>query len=263
VYTPQVIEIRRTAWQPVYARLEWLLSLVTDRIIAVNDGDRRRMEGWRIPSHKIVTIPNGVPIDCQPDVSLAESMRASLGIRRDQALVMQVGRLSPQKDPLAFVEGARRVVASRPGVHFALVGEGPLHGAVVSRIRELGLTGQVHLMGCQDSARDLMVGAQVVTLTSRWEGTPYALLEAMARSRTVVATAVNGCREVVEDGQNGFLVAAGDPDAWADRVVWLLDHPDSAAEMGRTGRRIVEARYSVDRMVHRTLDLYQRVLNGL
>jgi len=101
-----------------------------------------------------------------------------------------------------------------PGAQFALVGDGPLKEQVVARIRELGLEGRVHVMGERDEAFRLLVAADVVTLTSRWEGAPYAVLEAMAWSRPVVVTAVNGCPEIVVDGLTGYVVPTGDTARW-------------------------------------------------
>jgi glycosyltransferase involved in cell wall biosynthesis len=172
---------------------------------------------------------------------------------------MQVGRLSVQKDPMAFVEGTVRVILQRSDAQSALVGEGPLRNTVAARVRELDLVDHVHLLGWRDDASQLMAAADVVTLTSRWEGLPHVLLEAMAWSRPVVATAVNGCPEVVVDGETGFLVEPGDTAGWADRVVELLDDPAKAALMGRRGRERVEERYSLREMVARVEELYLQV----
>jgi glycosyltransferase involved in cell wall biosynthesis len=169
---------------------------------------------------------------------------------------MQVGRLSAQKNPLALVEGAARVRQERPDARFVLIGEGSLREAVAARIRELGLAGHVRLSGWRDDAARLMAAADVVTLTSRWEGVPHTLLEAMAWSRPVVATAVNGCPEVVVDGVTGYLVSPGEVAGWARCVVALLDDPDAAATMGQQGKRRVEERFSLRDMVARTEELY-------
>jgi glycosyltransferase involved in cell wall biosynthesis len=170
-----------------------------------------------------------------------------------------VGRLSVQKDPMAFVEGAARVILQRPDVQFAMVGEGPLRDAVAARVRKLDLGDHMHLLGWRDDAVRLMAAADVVTLTSRWEGMPHVLLEAMAWSRPVIATAVNGCTEVVVDGETGFLVEPGDTAHWADRVVELLDDPAKAIVMGQRGGKRVEERYSLREMVARVEELYWQV----
>jgi glycosyltransferase involved in cell wall biosynthesis len=154
------------------------------------------------------------------------------------------------------------VIQERPDAQFALVGEGPLRDAVAARIRELGLSGHIHLSGWHDKAFKLMAAADVVSLTSRWEGAPYTLLEAMAWSRPVVATAVNGCPEIVVDGNTGFLVPPGDATAWARRIVDLLSDPAMATAMGQRGRRRVEERFSLREMVARIESLYQQMAQG-
>jgi glycosyltransferase involved in cell wall biosynthesis len=105
-----------------------------------------------------------------------------------------------------------------------------------------------------------MAAADVVTLTSRWEGMPYALLEAMAWGRPVVATAVNGCPEVVVDGVTGFLVSPGDPAAWARRVLDLLENPAQAVAFGQHGRRRAEEQFALSQLIARLESLYDLCL---
>jgi glycosyltransferase involved in cell wall biosynthesis len=175
--------------------------------------------------------------------------------------VLQVARLSAQKDPLAFVEGAALVRAKHPNAQFAIAGRGPLKEVVAARIRALGLEDHVHLLGWYDQADKLMSAADVVTLTSRWEGAPYSLLEAMAQARPVVATAVNGCPEIVAHQESGYLVAPGDAASWAERVSELLSDPERAAAMGRKGREIAQRRFSTQTTTARTEQLYLDLVN--
>jgi glycosyltransferase involved in cell wall biosynthesis len=256
LYTPQTIDIRRVRWQGLYIGLERALSHVTDVIVSVNEADRQRLIRWGIAPHKVVTVPNGVDLAQFEGPADGEALRKALGLAGGRPLVMQVGRLSAQKDPLAFVEGAARVVQECPDAQFALVGDGPLRDRVAARIRDLRLEGHVHLTGWRDGAFRFIAAADVVTLTSRWEGTPYALLEAMAWSRPVVATAVNGSAEIVLDGASGFLVPPGDPAAWARRVTELLSDPEQATAMGGQGRRRVEERHTLQQTVARIEGLY-------
>jgi glycosyltransferase involved in cell wall biosynthesis len=259
VYTPQTIDIRQVKWHWLYVLLERFLARVTDVIVSVNEPDRERLIRWGIPSRKIVTIPNGIDLGAFERPVNAGSLRRALGLDRDRPLVMQVARLSVQKDPLAFIEGAASVIRERPDAQFALVGEGLLKDAVAMHARTLGLDGHVRLSGWHDEAFKLMAAADVVSLTSRWEGAPHVLLEAMAWSRPVVATAVNGCREIVVDGGTGFLVPPGDTTAWARRVIDLLNDPVMAAAMGQQGRRRIEESFSLREMVARIESLYRQV----
>lgn len=256
LYTPQTIDIRQKRWQWLYSLVERVLATLTDVIISVNETDRARLLRWGISPHRVVTVPNGIDL-ISFDKAGDEMELEAVGLSKDLPLVMQVGRLGPQKDPLAFVEGAAHVLRARPDVQFALVGEGPLQNAVLARIEQLGLAGQVRLTGWRDQAFRLMGCADIVTLTSRWEGTPYALLEAMACSRPVVATAVNGCVEIVAHGVTGFLTPPGDIQTWAKCVLYLLEHPAEAAAMGRAGRQRVEEGFTLQEMVRRIEQLYQ------
>jgi glycosyltransferase involved in cell wall biosynthesis len=259
VYTPQTIDIRRSRWQWLYRRIERGLAHFTDVIVSVNDADRQRLIDWGIPPLKVVTIPNGIDLRAFEEPVDVPDVRRSLRLAPDRPLVMQVARLSPQKDPLAFVNGAARVIAERPDAQFALVGEGPLREETEARVRALGVDGCVHLLGWRNQAHRLMAAADIVTLTSRWEGSPYSLLEAMAWSRPVIATAVNGCSEIVAHGHTGFLAPPGDAAAWASHVLALLNDPAMAARMGRAGREQVEHGFSLRSTISRTESLYRRL----
>jgi glycosyltransferase involved in cell wall biosynthesis len=258
LYTPQTIDIRRAQWAWLYQCLERILARVTATIVSVNEADRRRLMSWGILPGKVVAIPNGIELSGSPGAVDATHLRYSLGLDPGRPLVLQVGRLSAQKDPRAFVEGAALVLGEFPGAQFALVGDGPLLDSVAARVRELGLESDVHLLGWREDAARLMPAADIVTLTSRWEGAPYALLEAMACSRPVVATAVNGCPEIIVEGQTGFLVPPGESAAWGAAVVKLLDDPMLAGSMGHQGRKRLEERFSRAEMIQQIEAIYQQ-----
>jgi glycosyltransferase involved in cell wall biosynthesis len=262
IYTPQTVDVRRARWHGLYRSIERNLAHMTDIIVSVNEYDRQRLIEWGIPPQKIVTIPNGIDLTEFEALPETGDLRQALGMDTACPLVLQVGRLSPQKDPLAFVEGAAHVLRRLPNAQFALVGDGPLGDALTTSIKELDLEDHVHLLGWRVEAPRLMAAANVVTLTSRWEGAPYALLEAMACSRPVVATAVNGCPEIVIDGLTGFVVLPNDTASWARSVIDLLLDPLKATRMGKEGRLRVEEEFSMPQMIERIEELYLRAKEG-
>ncbi len=138
LYTPQTIDLRRARWYWLYMGFERALAHITGTLISVNEADRQRLMCWGIPSGKIVTIPNGIHLAGLKVTADVGDLRHSLELDPERPLVLQVGRLSAQKDPVAFVEGAALVVQERPDAQFALIGDGPLKGQVAARIRELG-----------------------------------------------------------------------------------------------------------------------------
>jgi len=259
VYTPQTVDIRRVRRRWLYALVEHLLARVTDAIVSVNTQDKQRLIGWGIPAHKIVTVANGVDLARFSSPPDASHLRQALGLAGNVPVVMQLGRLCHQKHPEAFVEGAALVAAECPAARFALVGDGPLRERVAAYLRELGLEGRVHVMGGPHEAFRLLVAADVVTLTSRWEGAPYAVLEAMAWSRPVVVTAVNGCSEIVVDGLTGYVVPSGDTARWARAVTDLIRNRDKARAMGAQGRQRVEKEFRQEQMIARLEALYDQV----
>jgi glycosyltransferase involved in cell wall biosynthesis len=259
VYTPQCTNISHAKLFWLYTYTEKLFSYITDMIISVSEKDRMRIIQWGIPAAKVITINNGIDPDLAKEPLDIVVMKQMLGLDEMHPIVMQVCRLSYQKNPLAFVEGASLVIDKFPDVQFILIGDGPLRDEVEESIHNLGLQKKIHCLGWQDDADKLLAIADVVTLTSRWEGMPYVLLEAMAWSRPVVATAVNGCPEIVEDCMTGYLVPTNDPKLWAKSVIDLLEDAKKSKYMGRCGNRRFIEKFSLEKMINQTEELYDRV----
>ena len=262
LYTPQTIDIRQKRYQKVYATIEVLLARITHKILSVNESDQLRLNSWGIPREKIVTIYNGIDLEKFNTVPDMRELRAILGVDSTRPLVMQIGRLSAQKSPLDFIEGAIKVLQTRPAVQFVMIGDGPLFPDVKQRVRLLGLEDNIKITGAIDNAHRFIPVADILTLTSAWEGTPYSLLEAMAYAKPVVATSVNGCPEIVDHGQSGLLVPPGDPQRWANAVIKLIDHPQNARQFGQNGRRRVEADFTLSTMIEQIENLYIEMIVG-
>jgi len=259
IYTPQCTNIRQTRWFWIYRSLEKILSYITDKIISVSETDRRRIFRWGIPSSKVVTIKNGIDPKLNRETLDIAGMKQKLDLDEKQPVVMQIGRLSYQKNPQAFVMGASLVINEHHDVKFILVGDGPLMEEVEEYIQELGIQNHVNCLGWQDNAYNLIAVADIITLTSRWEGLPYVLLEAMAWSRPVVTTAVNGCPEVVKHGVTGYLVPYEDTNTWAMYVNKLLEDDKKSKDMGRSGNSRLKADFSLKKMIEQTEEIYDNL----
>ena len=255
-YTPQTIDIRQTQWQNLYILIEYLLAYITDRIFSVNQSDAMRMIKWGIPADKVSVVPNGIELMEFEHLKERDAVCRQLGLHPDLPVVMQVGRLSPQKDPLMFLRGARYILSGNSKAQLVWIGEGPLFMQVKSEVESLGLQDKIHLLGRIDQAYRCLTAADMVTLTSRWEGLPYSILEAMACSKPVVSTSVNGCSEVVINGQTGYLVEVGDAFGWAKSILNLIANPQQAQLMGRAGRQLVEEKYSLSAMLSQIEQAY-------
>lgn len=260
IYTPQCTNIRQLRWFWLYRSIEKILSYITDEIISVNETDRIRIIRWGIPSSKVITIKNGIDPNSFKEPINVVRMKQTLGLDEKRPLVMQVGRLSYQKNPLTFVKGASIVTGEYPDVQFVLVGDGPLKDEVEAYIQELGMNKHVCYLGWQDNAYKLIAIADIISLTSRWEGLPYVLLEAMAWSRPVVTTAVNGCPEIVKHGITGYLVPNNDATTWAKCVIKLLENSRESVEMGQRGNVLLKEELSLQKMIEQTEQLYDRLI---
>ncbi len=174
--------------------------------------------------------------------------------------VICVARLRAQKNHATLIDALARVRAEVPDVRLLLVGDGAEREAVRAHARRSGLDGSVELLGSVEDVWPLLAQAHVFVLPSRYEPLGIAVLEAMAAGLPVVASAVGGLREIVQDGITGYLVPPGDAGALADRVTRLLQDTDLATEMGRRGRETA-ANYRIERAVERYERLYERLQN--
>ena len=171
-----------------------------------------------------------------------------------------VGRLVPIKDAPSFLRAARIVRAARAEVRFALVGDGEERPALESLCRELGLDGKVTFFGWKRDLAAVYGDLDVVVNASLNEGTPVALIEALAAARPVVATRVGGTPDLLgEQGERGRLVPPGEPVALARAILETLDESEAARARARAGREHVLARHSVDRLVRDVDALYREL----
>jgi len=221
IYTPHTIRVRQRRLRRAYQATERFLGRLTHCIVSVSEADRRQLvaAGWATPEH-IVTVPNGVDSELWQSRQVRKvDARRQLGWGQDAPIVLQIGRLDAQKAPDDFVRMAAEVLDERSDVRFYLAGDGPLQTQVEDQVRSLGLSESITLLGRRDDIPLLLSAADVITLTSLWEGMPYSLLEAGAAGRPAVCTAVDGSPEVVIDGETGYVTPAQKPAAMADAVM--------------------------------------------
>ncbi len=182
--------------------------------------------------------------------------RRRLGIPGDAYVVGSVGRLSAQKAPLDLMEAFRRFAAGRPEAHLSIVGDGPLRPEVERFAAAHGLASRLSLPGLRQDVADLIPAFDVFTLTSRWEGLPRVIPQAMAAGLPVVATPVGAVEDAVADGETGRLVAPGDVAGFAARWEELARDPERARAMGERGRERA-GEFSARRMVDQLAALYE------
>jgi starch synthase (maltosyl-transferring) len=236
--------------------LENLTCRLSQRVICVSRAaaqfTRRRSH---VPSARLVIIPNGINADA---VRLANPVdRASLGITEDSALAVYVGRLDPQKGVDVLLDAMRCAVRLVPELHLVLAGIGPHENQLIGLARSLGVERNVHFLGWRDDVPALLRTADFLVLSSRWEGMPNVVLEAMAAGRPVVATRTEGTTDLVRHGETGVLVSIDDSASLATALVEIARNRDQRSHWGRRGEELVRREFSLSRMLTRYEALYE------
>jgi len=246
------------ARQTVFLGIERLLRPRTARFVAVcrSDATKGARLGLLDPDRTTV-VRNG--IELSPPTALPGRFRAEIGVDGRTPLVLSIGRFHEQKDQMTLLRAWSRASRAHPDAVLALIGSGEAE----SRLRELaiseGIDDRVRFVRPRADLTPAYTDADLFALSSRWEGLPYVVLEAMAYGLPVVATGVDGIPEAVTDGQTGLLVPARDWRTLGDALARLLAAPAERSRMGEAGRARVRAEFSLDRMVDRLAGVYREV----
>ena len=230
-----------------------------DKVIAVSSSVAESMRRVFVSSRQIEVILNGIDLSSFRDELQTDELRASLGIPPEMPVIGAVGRLDIQKAHERLIEAAKKITDAGQDAFYIIAGEGVERPRLESLIRELGLSAKVLLPGYQSDIRPYLAMMDVFVLPSRREGTPMALLEAMAMRKPVVATAVGGVPDVLTDGIDGIMLPENGA-GLGDALLRLLRDPAFARQMARAGRRRVETEFSSSRMAGRYEDIYRRCL---
>lgn len=248
---PLITSARNCKLQGALSRVVNAVAFRRSAAIVVNSQDVADyiVRHYVAPRARIRVIRNGIDTErFHPPVAAADGSGA----------IVTVGRLVVQKDHALFLEAAARLVASRPASRFVIVGDGPLRGQLERRAQALGLAGNVTFLGERRDVDAVLRSASLFWLTSRWEGMPNVVLEAMASGVPAIVTDVGGTRELVRPDIDGFIVAPGDAEAFVERSRPLLD------DYGLWRRCSVAARaraeeFSVSRMADQLAAVYADV----
>ena len=189
-----------------------------------------------------------------------DEVRASHGISPVAPLVVVVARLHPQKDLATFLRAMLRVHRTVTDVRAIIVGDGPERRALTEQRDELGLGGVVELVGHRPDPADEMHAADVVALSSRWEGSPLVVAEYLALGKPLATTAVGTVTEHLEDGVSARIVPVGDDAALAAALIDLLTDGAAAERIGQAGRRIGHDVFDAERLVDGVVRAYERVM---
>ncbi len=236
----------------VYLWADRAVRRLTTMVVCVSETELRAgIAAGVCVAVRSTVIPNAVEVGAAP-----RRARGSTEALR----IVSVGRLAEPKDFSTLVTAFARLPAGT--ARLRLVGDGPLRGPLELQIADLGLDGSLEFAGEVADVGPFLDEADVFVLSSRSEGMPLSVLEAMAAGLPVIASDVGGLREVVVEGETGFLVPPGDPGALAARLASLAGDSDLLELLGDGGRRRAEEHFSLPRWRERHIDLYRSLLDG-
>jgi L-malate glycosyltransferase len=246
---------------PRRAAYAWLMRRAA-RVVTVGEQVRHETrELFGVPASSIVAIPNGVDRERVVAVHGRDEIRRSIGIPPGRQMLVSVGGITWEKNPLGHLRIAARVLNRRDAAH-VWVGDGPMRQALEHQAARSGLNGRFVLLGRRTDVGDLLAAADVLLFASRpdgMEGMPAALIEAGMAGLPAAGFAVAGAPEVIEDGRTGLLATSGDEEALAGRVMELLEDEERRRAVGTAARERCLERFEIEPISRRYLSLYDEV----
>jgi glycosyltransferase involved in cell wall biosynthesis len=238
------------------------LAPLTDRAIAVSESTREFLVRERhVPAQRVRLIWNGAPLEefAPTPREAARATRSTLGLPQDAVVIGSIGRLNEQKGHRYLLDAAAGALPAVPAARVLIVGDGDLEGPLKEQARALGIADRVVFAGHRGDIPAVLGAVDVFCISSTYEGTPLTLFEAMAAGKAIVSTAVDGCREVIEDGVTGVLVPPRDAATLALRLRELLGDRGRRETLAKNALR-ASSRYDIRRCVEAMQALYDEVL---
>ena len=266
---PRVVETYhgREGWRQGRLRGSFVMDRTVarfcHRVIAVSEAAARFLvEGKGYPAAKVCVVPNGRDLSAfKPGgAERRDEVRKALGVDRVAPVVGVVGRLETQKGHRYLFDAWPAVVREYPDARMLVIGDGSLRADLEHQVRALGIAESVVFLGFRSDIPRLLDACDGLALPSLYEGMPLTVIEASAMACPVVATAVDGTPEVIEEDVTGWLVPPADPPALGRALIRMLADPERARAVGRAGRERVLRRFDLATQVAATARVYRSVL---
>lgn len=244
----------------LYNRLDAAWIRYFDGIVAVSEGVKADMLGYRVPEEKIRVIDNGIDPGRFKRAIPRETVRRGLGLNGEARVIGTVGNLGQEKGHKYLLDAVRGVLQDSGKVKLLIVGDGPLRARLEGEAGRLGVDGDVIFAGYRSDIPELLSVMDIFVLPSLKEGLPMVLLEAMAAKVPVVSTRVGSVPKVIRHGLSGILVEPADGEALAGAISLLMGDPDKARQYAEAGYMELREKYSSAVMAEHYIGLYRSLL---
>jgi len=254
--------VHHTSRTPLYYKIDQKCLPRYERVICVSDDLLEACLACGVPARNCVLLENAIDAEEYTRRQPTAEAKARLGLPETGFVIGAVGRLAAEKAFDLLIRSVHSLVGRGLDARLVILGEGGERAELELLATELGIADRVTLPGWQADVRGYFEAMDVFALSSRREGLPNVLLEAMALEVPVVATRVNGVPRLVQDGRNGFLVEPGDVDGLATALRGLLTNPGLRDLFRAAGRRTVTTRFSFPTRMARLKRIYDELLTG-
>jgi len=242
----------------LYYNMEKLAAHWTDGLITINEEDYKAAQKFKLRKNGKVFFVPGVGVDI---VSLEQRIasidrsekRKELGLSADAAVIITVGELNANKNHIQALKSLSKL--TKTNFHYLIVGNGESEQKLKKAVNELMLQDKVSFLGFRRDVPELLAASDVFILTSRREGLPKALMEAMAVGLPIIATDVRGNRDLVKSGENGYLVSLDDAEQTAIAIERLIDSEDLRRSMGEKSKELVK-QYDLKNIIPQMEEIY-------
>src|SRR3990167_2687246 len=215
------------------------------------------LEKIGIPKEKVIVILNGIDCSAQRiDQSIVDSFRKEW-IKENEVVIGAMGRLHIQKGIDVFLKAAKIVAEKIPNAKFLIAGDGPEKESLMQLSHSLGIESKVQFCGWVKESASFLSLLQIFVLTSRWEGMPNVILEAMALKKPIVATKVGGTLDLIEHEKEGLLVKSNDPESCAQAILRALQDRFLVEKLSQSAYQKVQQKFSLEKMIESYRSLYE------
>ncbi len=243
----------------LFIYIERITARFTTKIICVSKKDIQiGLQNKIAPENKFAFIKYGIPLAefRRSSINIVQKKR-DLGITNNDPVVGMVSCLKVQKSPMDYVKASIKIYEKMPDVNFLLVGDGILRAKCEKLLASTPLNGRVIFAGWRRDISEILDILDVAVLTSKWEGMPISIIEALCNGCPVVATNIGGTPELVKDGISGYLTQPGSHEEVARKVLKILRDSDFFNKMKKEASSSIDETFGLDRMVEKIENLYR------
>ena len=242
----------------IFIIIEKVLSVVTHKIIVLSERQYNDIvHEYKIaPENKVIVIPLGIDLERFLSIEKSDNIKHELDLNRDDILIASVGRLVSVKNIRMLIDVVKKLHNKDHRYHLCLIGDGEER----TELELMSDSEYIHFLGWRTDLENIYSGVEIVALTSLNEGTPIAIIEAMASGVPVVSTNVGGVGDVVKDNETGMLVESNDVNAMCEKIELLMKEPAIKNKLTKRARQYVNEKFSYQRLVKDMELLYNNLL---